>query len=394
MTLFKIARANSHPCSGVLRRIFATSVLLVSLGPVVAQNPCEGRGACDALLINNGRPWDYQVGVSASARPLTSQEPKGQEQTVIDALKRVFNASSMRGVVLLNGDTVVHTALKEGISKDALFYGLSVGKTVTAIAAGQAVCQKFLTLETKVGEVLPEFAATDMGQASLKNLLTMSSGTWEGLRDANVATPEQFREIWSGRLSLKDLMLQPKVNSAEKEFLGKARQPGTVFAYRNSDPEMVALMVAKATGMTFSQWTEQAVLRAVPIRGPAVLRTDRSSHTFASGALQMSLEDWARFASWVRATYEDGSCLGDFLKDAARPQIASRGPNGPFNQFEHYGYFTWVQHRMVPDSFYAHGVGGQIVAWNKKNKRMMVVFSNESPANELASIYRDWSRLP
>jgi hypothetical protein len=49
---------------------------------------------------------------------------------------------------------------------------------------------------------------------------------------------------------------------------------------------------------------------------------------------------------------------------------------------------------MVPDSFYAHGVGGQIIAWNKKNKRMMVVFSNESPANELATIFRDWAKLP
>ena len=37
---------------------------------------------------------------------------------------------------------------------------------------------------------------------------------------------------------------------------------------------------------------------------------------------------------------------------------------------------------------------GQIIAWNKKNKRTMVVFSNESPANDLAAIYRDWSRLP
>lgn len=86
--------------------------------------------------------------------------------------------------------------------------------------------------------------------------------------------------------------------------------------------------------------------------------------------------------------------MGQFLKDAAKPQIVARGPNGPFNQFEHYGYFTWVHHKLVPDSFYAHGVGGQIVAWNRRNQRTMVVFSNESPASELAAIYRDWSRLP
>jgi hypothetical protein len=49
---------------------------------------------------------------------------------------------------------------------------------------------------------------------------------------------------------------------------------------------------------------------------------------------------------------------------------------------------------MVPDSFYAQGSGGQTVAWNKKNKRTMVVFANESPVKELGAIYRDWSKLP
>ena len=242
--------------------------------------------------------------------------------------------------------------------------------------------------------MLPEFSDTDFGKASLQNLLTMSSGTWEGLRDANVATQDQFREIWSGRLSIRDLMLQPKVNTAEKDLFGKLRQPGSVFAYRNSDPEMVALMIAKVTGMPFSNWVEQSVLKAVPIAGPGILRTDRHQNAFASGAVQLTLMDWARFAAWVRDAYDGQDCLGNFLRDAARPLISARGPNGPFTQFNHYGYFTWVDHKMVPDSFYAQGSGGQTVAWNKKNKRTMVVFANESPVKELGVIYRDWSKLP
>jgi CubicO group peptidase (beta-lactamase class C family) len=376
------------------RELLALALGLSVLLPAWSQNPCEGRGACDALLINTGRTWDYQVGPATSPRMLLAQEPDARERPIVEAMRRLFTASSIRGAALLNGDKLVYLALKDGIAEDALFYGLSIGKTVTAIAAGQAVCQKHLNLDTQVGDVLPEFASTDMGKASLRHLLTMSSGTWEGLRDANVATQDQFRELWSGRISIKDLMLQPKVHTAEKDLFGRPRPPGTVFAYRNSDPEMVALMVAKATGMPFAQWVEQSVLRAVPIAGPAVLRTDRNGYTFASGALQMTLRDWARFATWVRTTHDEGSCLGTFLKEGAQPLIASRGPNGPHGQFGHYGYFTWVGHKMVPDSFYAHGVGGQIVAWNKKNQRTLVVFSNESPANELATLYRDWSRLP
>ncbi len=381
-------------CKLNARLSLALTLGLSVLLPAWSQNPCEGRGACDALLINKGRPWDYQVSTAPSPRTLIAHEPDARERSVVEAMKRLFTTSSIRGAALLNGDKLVYLALKDGIPEDALFYGLSIGKTITAIAAGQAVCQKHLTLDTKVGDLLPDFDSTDMGKASLRHLLTMSSGTWEGLRDANVATPDQFRELWSGRISIKDLMLQPKVHTAEKDFGGRPRTPGAVFAYRNSDPEMVALMVAKATGMPFANWVEQAVLRDIPIAGPAVLRTDRNEHTFASGALQMTLKDWGRFAAWVRIRYDDGSCLGTFLKEGAQPLISARGPNGPYAQFGHYGYFTWVGHKMVPDSFYAHGVGGQVVAWNKNNQRALVVFSNESPANDLAALYRDWSRLP
>jgi CubicO group peptidase (beta-lactamase class C family) len=378
----------------IFQLLLLTIFVLFLWRPAAAQNPCSGPGACDALLINKGRPWDYQVSTNDSPRTLNSQTPDSKEQQVIESLNGVFNSSSIRGIALLNGDKLIHFALKDNIPEDAIFHGLSVGKTVTAIAAGQAICKKIINLDTKVADVLPEFTNTDMGKASLQNLLTMSSGTWEGLRDANVATQDQFREIWSGRLTVKDLMLQTKVNSAEKELFGRLRQPGAVFSYRNSDPEMVALMIAKVTGMSFSNWVDQSVLKAIPIAGPAVLRTDRHQNAIASGALQMTLMDWARFAAWVRDAYDGQDCLGNFLRDASRPQISTRGPNGPFMQFNHYGYFTWVDHKMVPDSFYAQGVGGQIVAWNKKNKRTMVVFANESPVKELGAIYRDWSKLP
>jgi CubicO group peptidase (beta-lactamase class C family) len=388
---FKEAYDKNYP---KIRMVLINFFALFLWGPATAQNPCEGRGACDALLINKGRPWDYKISSLELPRILATQVPDLKEKQILESLITVFNASTIKGIALLNGEKIIHFALKDNIPEDAMFYGLSVGKTVTAIAAGQAICRKLIDLNSKVVDVLPEFSNLDIGNASLKDLLKMSSGTWEGLRDANVATQDQFREIWSGRLSIRDLMLQTKVNTAEKELFGKSRQPGSVFAYRNSDPEMVALMIAKVTGMPFSNWVEQSVLKAIPIAGPGILRTDRHQNSFASGAVQLTLMDWARFAVWVRDAYDGEDCLGNFLRESTKPQISARGPNGPFMQFNHYGYFTWVGHKMVPDSFYAHGVGGQIVAWNKRNKRIMVVFSNESPANELGAIYRDWSKLP
>ena len=131
-----------------MTRITKSSIRLSSIifalllwEPAIAQNPCEGRGACDALLINKGRPWDFKVSSLESPRILTTQAPDLKEKQVLESLTAVFNASTIKGVALLNGDKLIHLALKDNIPEDAMFYGLSVGKTVTAIAAGQAICK-------------------------------------------------------------------------------------------------------------------------------------------------------------------------------------------------------------------------------------------------------------
>ena len=128
-------------------RLSSIIFVLLLWGPATAQNPCEGRGTCDALLINKGRPWDYKVSSLNSPRILTTQAPDSKEKQVIESLAAVFNASTIKGVALLHGDKLIHLAVKDNLPEDTMFYGLSIGKTVTAIAAGQKslmCCLSFL----------------------------------------------------------------------------------------------------------------------------------------------------------------------------------------------------------------------------------------------------------
>ena len=79
-----------HARVALALRHLAVGTLLLLLGTATAQNPCEGRGACDALLINKGRAWGYQVGIHAAPRALSLQTPPGQEQAL-----HLFSGSAM-----------------------------------------------------------------------------------------------------------------------------------------------------------------------------------------------------------------------------------------------------------------------------------------------------------
>ena len=68
----------------IAHRSLALVLGLSVLQPAWSQNPCEGPGACDALLINKGRPWDYQVSTAPSPRTLIAHEPDARERSVVE----------------------------------------------------------------------------------------------------------------------------------------------------------------------------------------------------------------------------------------------------------------------------------------------------------------------
>lgn len=63
---------------------------------------------------------------------------------------------------------------------------------------GQAVCSRLMTLETRAEQLLPELNGTDLGISRVRDLLTISSGTWFGNIDSSVETDRQAADLHSG----------------------------------------------------------------------------------------------------------------------------------------------------------------------------------------------------
>ena len=82
------------------------------------------------------------------------------------------------------------------------------------------------------------------------------------------------------------------------------------------------------------------------------------------------------------------------MKDASKTQIKnSLKLEG--KSFEGYGYLIWTENNRQQDSYWAVGYGGQRLAWNHKNKRILVAFSNlEDYMDDVYALYRDWAALP
>jgi CubicO group peptidase (beta-lactamase class C family) len=386
----------------LIKKLTATllaSTLMLSMA--LAQNPTQDGAAAapDAwLFVRDGQPWWYKTTVSPKPVELRRREPTAAEQPLVERVKNLMTTRPARAFALVDGDTVVYQQFNAPASEDSVIFGFSMGKTVTAMAVGQAVCAGKLKYDTKAGELIPQLNGKALGNATVRDLLKMASGTWEGNADTSVWSPDQARSWSQGALNLVDLVTDDRVAKAQRGVFSEFK-PGETFAYKSTDPHTLAIMTSKATGMSWNQWVQQNVLNPMGMVKVGLYVQDRAQNGLADSGMRMSMDDWIRFALWVKRSSSEPGCFGDFVRDAMRTQIKNgSGPNDRrFGKaFGGYGYFIWTENSAAPNTAWALGWGGQRIGWSSDpaNKRFIVTFSNvENWQQEASELARDWMRL-
>jgi len=347
----------------------------------------------DNWLIGNPARHHYRTATAPTPSNLVFREPRGREIEIVQRAQQLLANSESKSFALIDGNEVVWMGYKAPASNNSRFLSMSIGKTVTAMAVGAAMCEGRLQPSTRVGELVPELADTHLGKSTVTDLLRMSSGTQEANSDSTIETPAQRDAIFAGRMSYLDLLRTERA-SAQHRTLFVGRQPGDTFSYGTTDPLTLAVMINRATGSTYAQYVEQKVLIPAGIARPGAVGQDHFGYGQGAGNVRLTMEDWIRFAVWVKASSLKNDCFGDYVREATRTQISNSSRRSGA-AFAGYGYLIWTDNQYsTRDSFWANGYGGQRIGWNRSNNRVMVVFSNEeSHVVDLYRLYADWAAL-
>ncbi|MEO6294064.1 MAG: serine hydrolase, partial [Burkholderiaceae bacterium] len=166
----------------------------------------------------------------------------------------------------------------------------------------------------------------------------------------------------------------------------------------STDPITLGLMVSRAVQLPFSAWVQSSVLSPMGAARDGLYVQDRSGDGMADSGARLRVEDWIRFALWVKRSSKEEGCFGDFVRDAMRTEIYNCGTSTTrkFGKlFGGYGYLMWTENEIARDTVWAVGYGGQRIGWHRKSERMLIVFSNvEDWMPEVYELAKEWFRIP
>lgn len=298
--------------------------------------------------------------------------PASQNQ---DSIQRVtahaqpFLGTAMAAVMIENG-ALVFEGYAKGATRESQLNAYSMAKSLTALAVGEALCAgKIKSLDDKAVVYAPQLEGTAYGAASIRHLLSMSSGAEDpgGNGYVGIHNLRDFRAMTNHQITLVELI---------RKYGGTSRfKPGEKFIYNGLDSNALSVVIRGATGMPLAAWFESTVWQQAGAEYPGGWFQDSEGNTVAEILFYATARDFARIGLYIadRLTDKAGdACIRDFMKEAAKP-LYKKG------YWEPAPAWGLGLHTGADGNTWMFGHGGQRVGINVKTGRVFATNGHSDP---------------
>ncbi len=254
------------------------------------------------------------------------------------------------GVIVLKDGEIVLERYGLGRTPDQRWTSFSVAKSVTSTLVGAAIQDGYIKgLDAPVTDYIPELKGSGYDGVTIRQLLTMTSG---------VKWNEDYADPHSDVAQAGGQVLEPGVDPIVSYMrrLPRADPPGTKWAYKTGETDLVGVLVSNAVGKPLADYLSEKIWAPYGMEEDGVWTEDAAGHERGGSGISMTLRDYARFGQFM---LEGGQAGGrqvvppGWVADATawHVQLSSKaGDRG-------YGYFWW----LYPGVYAAEGIFGQEV---------------------------------
>ena len=275
-------------------------------------------------------------------------------------------------LVIKNGE-IIYEKYWEDYSENSLSNSFSVAKSIVGLLVGIAIDEGHIdSLDQSVGDFLPEFASEDMNKITLRDLLTMSSGTnWdEAYSNLNSITTQAYYGD-----NLRALVTN----------LQLVETPGVRFNYQSGNTEILAMVLNRATGKTLSEYASEKLWRKIGATHDAWWTLDKKDGIEkAFCCFNTNARDFARIGQLIlnKGKWNQDQVVSEaYIEETIQP--AHYLIDEKSQPVDFYGLHWWVIHdknRQIP---YMRGILGQYIFAIPDEQAVVVRLGHER-----SSVYR------
>ncbi len=297
-------------------------------------------------------------------RPLSRGEgpvsplPMGPEAVLPPEVAEWITARDVTALVVLKNGQVVHESYYLGTGPEDLRISWSVAKSFLSALFGIVLAEGHIdSLDDPVTKYVPELAGTAYDRATVRHILTMSSG---------VAFNEDYLDFWSdinrmGRV----LALGQSMDGFAASLKDRAAEPGSDWRYVSIDTHVLGMIIRGATGEDIPELLERHILAPLGVEVAPCYLTDGYGVSFVLGGLNMTTRDYARFGQMIA---QGGMWQGRQIvpRDWVEASTVPSAPGGAG-----YGYQWWIADGAAPGEVNAQGIYGQYI-WIDRARNIVI----------------------
>ena len=306
-----------------------------------------------------------------------------------------LDANFTDGILVLHRGRIVYERYFGVLTPHTQHLAFSVTKSFVATIAAMLIQEGAIDEHATVAHYLPELAHGGYSDATIRQLLDMTTGI-----DYTEDYADEKSAIWS--LSRAG-GFRPRPNGYEGpdtfydylQTLQKAGPHGARMAYKTVNTDTIAWVMRRVTGQTISEQLRERFWSKLGVEQDAYFTIDSTSVEFAGGGLNLTLRDLARFGEMIR---QGGSFLGHQIVPTAIVDDIRRGGNrdhfalAGYSLLSGWSYRTmwWVSHNEH-GAFSARGIHGQAIYIDPAAEMVIVRFASHPQG---ANMHLDPTSLP
>lgn len=282
---------------------------------------------------------------------------QGKERRVQDFLDRPESI----GLIVVHKNQIIFERYQPGNDKTSRWISFSVTKSVTSMLIGAAIQDGYIeSVDEPIVNYLPRLRGTSYEQATIKDILQMSSGVaW----NEDYADPDSDVAHAGG---LNGLALVQYLGTLETEA-----EPGEKWNYNTGETNLVGQVLRAAIANNAATYLTRKIWQPFGMEFDASWTLDSINGDELGGCcINATLRDYARLGIFAM---NDGK-----LADGTQvlPENWLQASTAPAKGYAGYGYLWWLQ---ADGTYSARGIFGQNITVDKAHE-LVIAMHNSAPA--------------